>query len=193
MKKIEQVVQSKYQKELKMLKEMAFSLELEGFKYDVYDCGNVQLLINGHGIAKDDLYFSIEINENYYALEASFMKTHDDEDLEEGCWEEHFTLEKLKRKQPKTIISNMQRIINDFPTLVANYYAQREIWKQEREENEQRYKEKIRQEVIVEMENEKNQTKTRKKRKTTKVQETMPIPVLTEQEAIELYGDAPDF
>lgn len=132
-----------------------------------------------------DLTFEINLNKNSngYILQTIILE---DDEFE-------LALEKIRRKQAKTIVQHMERIINDLPNLIQKrkeYYA---ALNQEREEMDQRYKEKIRQEVIVEMQNEKKQTKTHKNQKITMAHETMSIPILTEQEAIELYGDTPDF
>ncbi|MEB9879419.1 hypothetical protein P4K67_21980 [Bacillus cereus] len=46
MKQIEKAMGLKHKKELKMLKEMKFFLELEGFEYNVWLFDRVELIVN---------------------------------------------------------------------------------------------------------------------------------------------------
>ncbi|OSY03799.1 hypothetical protein [Bacillus mycoides] len=90
-------------------------------------------------------------------------------------------LDKIRRKQAKTIVNHMFRIGEDIEYLIQEKLEQKEMWKREREESAKEYKEKIREEVIAELQNEQKATKkapakkrARKSTKKTEIKEKAP-------------------
>lgn len=188
MKQIEKAVELKHKKELKMLKEMAFFLELEGFEYDVWSFNGVELTVNG--TENDGLDFQIKTSGSDYVLEAEYLE------YEEG-YGDHTYVEKLKRKTAKSIINNIMRINDNIKELAKKQRKEIKESYEERMNAEKRYKQKIREEVIAELQNEQKATKKApaKKRtgKTTKKTESK-APMVPEAPPADIQNDdMPDF
>ncbi|KUH46058.1 hypothetical protein M2E15_2922 [Bacillus mycoides] len=199
MKQIEKAMELKHKKELKMLKEMAFFLELEGFEYNVWLFDGVELTVNG--IENDGLDFQIKTSGSDYVLEAEYLE------YEEG-YGDHTYVEKLKRKTAKSIVNNIVRINDNITELAKKQRKEIKERYEARVNAEKRYKEKIREEVIAELQNEQKAIKkapakkrTRKAVKKTENTESVmtlpavpPAPTMPEAPMIDIaYEDAPDF
>lgn len=107
MKNLEKVLQSQYEQELKMMKEMAFFLEQEEFLHKVDTDKKFSLFVDtGH--YDGNLVFRIETNKTQtkYILHAMFYS--------EGKTE---SVDKIERKLPQTIMKHINRIIKDLPEI----------------------------------------------------------------------------
>ncbi|HDR7529731.1 TPA: hypothetical protein QCX69_000811 [Bacillus anthracis] len=161
MKTLDQALQNQYKQELKMLKELTFFLELEEIAYHIGTYGKVQIWAQSETYG-EDLEFRIEThNRNSYILHVNFFDTY-----------EMIPLGKIQRVQAKTIVNNIKRIINALPDLLKNKQQEREMWKRQREQGVERYKEKIRQEVIAELQKEAKSKEPAKKRTRKSVKKT---------------------
>ncbi|MEJ9232222.1 hypothetical protein LAV79_22755 [Peribacillus butanolivorans] len=162
MKKLETALKRKYERELKMMKEMAFFVELENLEYDVFPYGDVELNVIG---TKEELTFTITTSGNQYILETEYYQ------YEEGYGDRTF-INKLKRKTAKSIVNNIIRINENIDELVQEqreeYVGRYQSIKEEEKNDKQRIREEIRAELLAEME----QPKPKAKRKSKK---TMPV------------------
>ncbi|QQU31682.1 hypothetical protein I6I41_00655 [Bacillus cereus] len=188
MKQIEKAMKLKHETELKMLKEMAFFLELEGFEYDVWSFNGVELTVNG--TENDGLDFQIKTSGSDYVLEAEYLE------YEEG-YGDHTYVEKLKRKTAKSIVNNIMRINDNIKELAKKQRKEIKESYEARMNAEKRYKQKIREEVIVELQKEQEATKKapakKRARKTTKKTEPK-APMVPEAPPLDIQNDTmPDF
>ncbi|MGX5612266.1 hypothetical protein [Bacillus toyonensis] len=188
MKQIEKAMELKHKKELKMLKEMAFFLELEGFEYNVWLFDGVELTVNG--TENDGLDFQIKTSGSDYVLEAEYLE------YEEG-YGDHTYVEKLKRKTAKSIVNNIVKINDNITELAKKQRKEIKESYEERMNAEKRYKEKIREEIIAELQNEQKATKKapakKRARKTTKKTEPK-APMVPEAQLLDIQNDTmPDF
>lgn len=144
----------------------------------------------------EDFVFEINLNEgrNGYILRTRILEN------EITVLE----LDKIRRKQAKTIVNHMFRIGEDIEYLIQEKLEQREMWKREREQGAERYKQKIREEVIAELQNEQKTAKkapakkrTRKAVKKTETKEKAPqvpkVPEIPETPRDILNDPYPDF
>lgn len=165
---MEAKLERKYERQMKAFKEMAFFLELEEMEYRVSGYHNASLYVD----ANDDVTFKIWIENGRYVLETEFYRSGLVDD--NGYYIGFVFLDKIKRVGAKTIVNNMIRICNNIDDLVIAKLEQKEMWKRQREENAERYKQKIREEVIAELQKEAKSKEPAKKRtrKTTKKTES---------------------
>lgn len=165
---MEAKLERKYERQMKAFKEMAFFLELEKMEYRVSGYRNGSLYVD----ANDDITFKIWIENGQYVLETEFYRRGLVDD--DGYYIGFVFLDKLKRKGAKTIVKNMIGICNNIDELVLAKLEQKEMWKRQREESAEQYKQKIREEVIAELQKEQKATKKApaKKRKAVKKIET---------------------
>ncbi|PHD69792.1 hypothetical protein [Bacillus toyonensis] len=193
MKQIEKAMKLKHEAELKMLKEMAFFLELEGFEYDVWLFNGVELTVNG--TENDGLDFQIKTSGSDYVLEAEYLE------YEEG-YGDHTYVEKLKRKTAKSIVNNIMRINDNIKELAKKQRKEIKESYEARMNAEKRYKQKIREEVIAELQKEQANTKkapakkrTRKAAKKTETKAPMipKVPEIPETPTDILNDPYPDF
>ncbi|TKJ07485.1 hypothetical protein FC702_05390, partial [Bacillus cereus] len=149
----------KYERQMKAFKELAFFLELENMEYHVSGSRNASLYVDAND---DEIAFQIWIENGQYVLDTEFYRSGlvDDDGRHIGM----VVLDKIKRVGAKTIVNNMIRICNNIDDLVIAKLEKKEMWKHEREESAKEYKEKIRQEVIAELQKETKSKKTTKKR-----------------------------
>ncbi|KMQ15294.1 hypothetical protein [Bacillus mycoides] len=167
---MEAKLERKHERQMKAFKEMAFFLELEEMEYQVSGYRNGSLHID----ANDDVTFKIWIENGQYVLETEFYRSGLVDDA--GYYIGFVFIDKIKRVGAKTIVNNMIRICNNIDDLVIAKLEQKEMWKRQREENAERYKQKIREEVIAELQNEQKTVKKapakKRTRKTTKKTES---------------------
>ncbi|HFK1791174.1 TPA: hypothetical protein ACGXGE_003955 [Bacillus pacificus] len=163
----------KYAEQMKAFKEMAFFLELEGLIYSSGGKHNACLYVS-LAEDEDEIEFEVCLENGQYVLETEFYRNGllDDNGNRVGV----ITLDKIKRTGAKTIVKNIIRISDSIDDLVQAKLYQQEKWKREREESAKEYKEKIRQEVIAELQNEQKTAKKapakKRTRKSTKKTET---------------------
>ncbi|OSY00324.1 hypothetical protein BTJ45_02930 [Bacillus mycoides] len=142
----------------------------------------------------EDFVFEINLNEgrNGYILRTRILEN------EITVLE----LDKIRRKQAKTIVNHMFRISEDIEYLIQGKLEQKEMWKREREESAKEYKEKIREEVIAELKKEAKSKEPAKKRtrkavKKTETKEKAPqipkVPEIPETPTDILNDPYPDF
>lgn len=101
------VLQSQYEQEVKMMKEMAFFLEQEELLYKVDTDKKFSLFVDtGH--YEGNLAFRIETNKTQtkYILHAMFYSE-----------ETYVSVDKIERKLPQTIMKHINRIIKDLPEI----------------------------------------------------------------------------
>ncbi|MFE6136582.1 hypothetical protein [Bacillus sp. NPDC057893] len=163
---MEAKLERKYEGQMKAFKEMAFFLELEKMDYLVSAYRNASLYVD----ANDDITFNIWVENGQYVLDTEFYRSglRDENGRHIGL----VFLDKIKRVKAKTIVNNMIRICNNIDELVLAKLEQKEMWKREREQNAERYKQKIREEVIAELQKETKSKKTAKKRTRKSVKKT---------------------
>ncbi|MBE3641218.1 hypothetical protein IMZ78_02635 [Bacillus anthracis] len=186
---MEAKLERKYERQMKAFKEMAFFLELENMKYLVSDSRNASLYVD----VNDEIAFQIWIENGQFVLYTEFYRS--------GLRNENgrhigiVILDKIKRVGAKTIVNNMIRICNNIDELVLAKLEQKEMWKREREQSAERYKQKIREEVIAELQKEPAKNRTRKPVKKTENKEKLPmVPEAPPISMIDIaYEDAPDF
>lgn len=188
MKQIEKAMKLKHETELKMLKEMAFFLELEGFEYDVWSFNGVELTVNG--TENDGLDFQIKTFGSDYVLEAEYLEY-------EERYGDHTYVEKLKRKTAKSIVNNIMRINDNIKELAKKQRKEIKEGYEARMNAEKRYKQKIREEVIAELQNEQKTAKKapvkKRTRKTTKKTESK-ASMVPEAQLLDIQNDTmPDF
>ncbi|HDR7621180.1 TPA: hypothetical protein QCX73_000575 [Bacillus mycoides] len=191
---MEAKLERKHERQMKAFKEMAFFLELEKMEYLVNGYHNASLYVD----ANNDITFNIWIENGQYVLETEFYRSGLRD--ENGSHIGMVFFDKIKRTRAKTIVNNMIRICDNIEDLVIAKLEQKEMWKQQREENAERYKQKIREEVIAELQKEakskepakkrtrKTVKKTEKKENLTMMPEVPPVPMIDIA-----YEDAPDF
>lgn len=191
---MEAKLERKYERQMKAFKEMAFFLELENMKYLVSGSRNASLYID----VNDEIAFQIWIENGQFVLDTEFYRSglRDENGRNIGI----VVLDKIKRVGAKTIVNNMIRICNNIDELVLAKLEQKEMWKRERQQSAERYKQKIREEVIAELQKEakskepakkrtrKSMKKTENKEKLSMVPEAPPIPMIDIA-----HEDAPDF
>ncbi|MGR5882747.1 hypothetical protein ACT7DC_21960 [Bacillus cereus] len=142
---MEAKLERKYERQMKAFKEMAFFLELENMKYLVSGSRNASLYID----VNDEIAFQIWIENGQFVLDTEFYRSglRDENGRNIGI----VVLDKIKRVGAKTIVNNMIRICNNIDELVLAKLEQKEMWKRERQQSAERYKQKIREEVIAEL------------------------------------------
>ncbi|EJS14940.1 hypothetical protein IKS_01599 [Bacillus cereus VDM062] len=191
---MEAKLERKYERQMKAFKEMAFFLELENMKYLVSGSRNASLYVD----VNDEIAFQIWIENGQFVLDTEFYRSglRDENGRHIGI----VVLDKIKRVGAKTIVNNMIRICNNIDELVLAKLEQKEMWKRQREENAERYKQKIREEVIAELQKEAKSKEPAKKRtrkavkktektgKSTVMPEVPPVPMIDI-----VHEDAPDF
>ncbi|PFJ81426.1 hypothetical protein COI95_08650 [Bacillus cereus] len=191
---MEAKLERKYERQMKAFKEMAFFLELEKMEYLVSGYRNASLYVD----TNDDITFNIWVENDQYVLETEFYRSglRDENGFHIGL----VFLDKIKRTRAKTIVNNMIRICNNIDELVLAKLEQKEMWKREREESAKEYKEKIRQEVIAELQKEAKSKEPAKKRtrksvkKTEKKENSTVLPPVPPIPMIDItHEDAPDF
>lgn len=158
-----------YEEQMKAFKEMAFFLELEGLIYSSSRNHNACLyVVLDEG--ENDIEFEIWLENGQYVLASEFYRHGllDDNGNRVGV----ITLDKIKRTGAKTIVKNIIRISDNIDDLVQAKLYQQEKWKREREESAKEYKEKIRQEVIAELQKETKSKEPAKKRTRKSVKKT---------------------
>lgn len=170
---MEAKLERKYERQMKAFKEMAFFLELEKMDYLVSAYRNASLYVD----ANDDITFNIWVENGQYVLETEFYRSglRDENGRHIGL----VFLDKIKRVKAKTIVNNMIRICNNIDELVLAKLEQKEMWKREREQNAERYKQKIREEVIAELQKETKSKKPAKKRTRKSVEKTENTEILS--------------
>ncbi|PGR32984.1 hypothetical protein COC47_28160 [Bacillus cereus] len=149
----------KYAEQMKSFKEMAFFLELEGLTYSSGGNHNACLYV---GLDVDEVDFEIWLENGQYVLETEFYRSGllDNNGNRVGV----ITLDKIKRTGAKTIVKNIIRISDSIDDLVQAKLYQQEKWKREHEESAEKYKQKIREEVIAELQKEAKSKEPAKKR-----------------------------
>ncbi|OSM14691.1 hypothetical protein BTH38_04655 [Bacillus toyonensis] len=157
----------RYEEQMKAFKEMAFFLELGGLTYSSGGNHNACLYV---GLAEDEVDFEIWLENGQYVLASEFYRSGflDNNGNRVGV----ITLDKIKRTGAKTIVNNIIRISNNIDDLVKAKLYQQEKWKREREESAERYKQKIREEVIAELQKEAKSKEPAKKRTRKSVKKT---------------------
>ncbi|MBY0214123.1 hypothetical protein [Priestia aryabhattai] len=118
MKLIEKAVKLDAEQKTKMLKELAFFLELEGFEYDVWAFDGVKISVEG---SREGLEFNITVIGDNYKLVATHLE------YVEGYGDLTFT-EKVNRKTAKSIVNNIIKINEHIVELALQ---QRENWVKE--------------------------------------------------------------
>lgn len=193
---MEAKLERKHERQMKAFKEMAFFLELEKMEYQVSGYRNGSLYVD----ANDDVTFKIWIENGQYVLETEFYRSGLVDG--DGYYIGFVFLDKIKRVGAKTIVNNMIRICNNIDDLVIAKLEQKEKWKRQREENAERYKQKIREEVIAELQKEQEAVKKApaKKRarkavkKTENTEKTTTLPPVPPAPMIDIaHEDTPDF
>ncbi|MGG8362689.1 hypothetical protein [Bacillus cereus] len=168
----------KYAEQMKAFKEMAFFLELEGLTYSSGGNHNACLYV-GLDEDEDEVDFEIWLENGQYVLETEFYRSGllDNNGNRVGV----ITLDKIKRTGAKTIVKNIIRISDSIDDLVQAKLYQQEKWKREREESAEKYKQKIREEVIAELQKEqeavkKPPAKKRARKSVKKTEKTEKLP-----------------
>ncbi|WP_242284704.1 hypothetical protein PY144_14895 [Bacillus cereus] len=207
MKNLEMVTEDlgrKYEEQMKAFKEMAFFLELEGLTYSSGGNHNACLYV-ALGEDENEIEFEIWLENGQYVLETEFYRSGllDNNGNRVGV----ITLDKIKRTGAKTIVKNIIRISDSIDDLVQAKLYQQEKWKREREESAEQYKQKVREEVIAELQKEQEAVKkapvkkrvrkpikkTEKKEKTQKVPKVPVAPKVSTLPADIENDDMPDF